>query len=179
MLGYESTMADDSSSQNNSEDKQDITRNLPSLAFESALDEDELLLLHLRQQSHAHTVIACASSAFLINILNELRQIRADLAKTSKQRRAIQLLTADSLPKDPLYVGIIGCGRLGSYVAQSLLSFGDVNSSELFISTRRPDTVGKSDLICLPLSYCAHLMPRHSLNHYGAMSHDKQLCIFV
>lgn len=112
------------------EDKQDITRNLPSLTFESALDDNELLLLHLRQQSHAHTVQVCASSAFLISVLNEVRQIRADLAKTSKQRRAIQLLTADSLPKDPLKVGIIGCGRLGSHIAQSLLSFSDVSPND-------------------------------------------------
>lgn len=125
------------------EDKQDITRNLPSLTFETALDEEELLLLHLRQQSHAHTVQVCASSAFLVSILNETRQIRADLAKTSKQRRAIQLLTADSLPKDPIKVGIIGCGRLGTHIAQSILTFSDISASDLSISTRRPETLGK------------------------------------
>ena len=125
------------------ENKQDITRNLPSLTFESALDEDELNILYLRQQSHAHTTLVAASCAFLAHILNEMRQIRADLAKTSKQRRAIQLLTADTLPKDPLKVGIIGCGRLGTHIANSLLSFGDVNAADLQISTRRPDTLGK------------------------------------
>lgn len=121
----------------------DITRNLPSLTFESGLDEEEMLLLHLRQQSHAHTVITCATSAFVVSILNETRQIRADLSKTSKQRRAIQLLTADTLPKDPLQVGIIGCGRLGTHLAQALLSFGDVSPADLYISTRRPETIGK------------------------------------
>lgn len=120
----------------------DITRNLPSLTFESALDEEELILLHLRQQSHAHTTIVAASCSFLTHVLNDTRQIRADLAKTSKQRRAIQLLTADSLPKDPLKVGIIGCGRLGTHIAESLLSFGGVGVQDLFISTRRPETSG-------------------------------------
>ena len=123
--------------------KQDITRNLPSLTFESALDEEELLLLHLRQQSHAHTVLACATSTFLVHILNEARQIRADLAKTTKQRRAIQLMTADSLPKDPLRIGIIGCGRLGTHIAQTLLTFGEVNVADLIVSTRRVETLGK------------------------------------
>lgn len=137
-------MAEKSHSENTAqEDKQDITRNLPSLTFESALDEDELLLLHLRQQSHAHTVLVCASSAFLISILNETRQIRANLARTSKQRRAIQLLTADTLPKDPIKIGIIGCGRLGTHLAKSLLAFSDISPSELYISTRRPEAVGK------------------------------------
>lgn len=124
------------------EDKQDITRNLPSLTFESALDEDELSMLYLRQQSHAHTTLVAASCSFFAYILNETRQIRADLARTSKQRRAIQLLTADHLPKDPLKVGIIGCGRLGTHLANSLLEFGDVNVTDLLVSTRRPETTG-------------------------------------
>lgn len=121
----------------------DITNNLPSLTFESALDEEEVLLLHLRQQSHAHTVLVSATCSFLVHILNEARQIRADLAKTSKQRRAIQLMTADSLPKDPLKVGIIGCGRLGTHIAQSLLTFGEVHVTDLTISTRRVETLGE------------------------------------
>ena len=125
------------------ENKQDITRNLPSLTFESALEEDELQLLHLRQQSHSHTSVVAASCSFLTYILNETRQIRADLAKTTKQRRAIQLLTADNLPKDPLQVGLIGCGRLGTHIANSLLSFGDVHSADLHISTRRPETLSR------------------------------------
>lgn len=124
------------------ENKQDITRNLPSLTFECALDEEELLLIHLRQQSHAHTTIASATSAFLVHILNETRQIRADLARTTKQRRAIQLLTADSVPKDPLKVGLIGCGRLGSHIVNSLLELNVINPEDLSISTRRPDSLG-------------------------------------
>lgn len=124
--------------------KQDITRNLPSLTFESAVDEEELLLLHLRQQSHAHTVTVSATCTFLVHTLNEARQIRADLAKTTKQRRAIQLMTADSLPKDPLIIGIIGCGRLGTHIAQTLLTFGEVNEADLIVSTRRIETLGKN-----------------------------------
>lgn len=121
---------------------QDITRNLPSLTFESALDEEELQLLYLRKQSHAHTVLVSSTCAFLVHIMNEARQIRADLSKTPKQRRAIQLLTADTLPKDPLKVGLIGCGRLGTHIANSLLSFSSVNGEDMFISTRRPETTG-------------------------------------
>ncbi|XP_067932744.1 NADP-dependent oxidoreductase domain-containing protein 1-like [Watersipora subatra] len=126
---------------NAQENKHDITRNLPSLTFESALDEEEQRILYLRQQSHAHTTLVSASCSFLVSILNEVRQIRADLAKTSQQRRAIQLLTADTLPKNPLKIGLIGCGRLGSHLVHALLSFGEVNPADIQISTRRPETL--------------------------------------
>ena len=43
---------------------------------------------------------------------------------------------------DALRVGIIGCGRLGSHLAQVLLSFGEVKAQNLHISTRRPETLG-------------------------------------
>ena len=130
-------------SEDSQQDNADITRNLPSLTFESALDEDEQSIMHIRQQSHAHTVITCASMSFLGCILNEVRQIRADLAKTPKQRRAIQLLTADTLPRDPLKIGIIGCGRLGMHIAHSLVSFSEVKPDDLLVSTRRPETCGE------------------------------------
>ncbi|KAI8486816.1 oxidoreductase [Branchiostoma belcheri] len=51
----------------------DITNNLPSLQFESALTDQEKPLLVLRARSHALTVCACAQAAYLVAILNEAR----------------------------------------------------------------------------------------------------------
>lgn len=68
------------------------------------------------------------------------RQIQVQLHEPDKQRasRFIQ----ETTPKDPLLVGLIGCGRLGSHLAHCLLSFAEVNPTELKISTRRPETLG-------------------------------------
>ena len=46
--------------------------------------------------------------------------------------------------RDPLKIGLIGCGRLGKQIVSSLLTFSDVRPNELFISTRRPDALGNS-----------------------------------
>lgn len=51
----------------------DITHNLESLQFESALDDAEKQLLVLRKRSHALTVTACAQATFVANILHEAR----------------------------------------------------------------------------------------------------------
>lgn len=53
----------------------DITFNLQSLLFESALTEEEKQLLHLRKRSHALTVCACAQATYFVSILNEARQV--------------------------------------------------------------------------------------------------------
>ncbi|KAH9519655.1 NADP-dependent oxidoreductase domain-containing protein 1 [Bulinus truncatus] len=39
-------------------------------------------------------------------------------------------------------VGIIGCGRLGSHIANSLLTYGQLDPSSLQVSTRRPELLG-------------------------------------
>lgn len=51
----------------------DITNNLETLQFESALTEEEKQLLRLRAISHAQTVSACAQATFLVSILHEAR----------------------------------------------------------------------------------------------------------
>ena len=51
----------------------DITLNLPSLQFESALSENEKELLYLRKQNHALSITGCAQATFLVTILNEAR----------------------------------------------------------------------------------------------------------
>ena len=50
---------------------------------------------------------------------------------------------ADPSLRNPLLIGIIGCGRLGSHLANCLLTFGEVNPEEIKISTRRPETLSK------------------------------------
>ncbi|CAL1537130.1 unnamed protein product [Lymnaea stagnalis] len=44
--------------------------------------------------------------------------------------------------KSTISIGIIGCGRLGNQIAQSLLTYGQIEASHLQISTRRPETLG-------------------------------------
>ena len=51
----------------------DITKNLLTLQFESALTEGEKELQYLRKRAHALTVNSCAQAAFLVSILNEAR----------------------------------------------------------------------------------------------------------
>ncbi|XP_022333504.2 NADP-dependent oxidoreductase domain-containing protein 1-like [Crassostrea virginica] len=116
----------------------DITHNLESLQFESALNEDEKQLLVLRKRSHAMVVTSCTQATFFANLLHEARQIK-------KQMKSPQKMTAkilqDKDARDPLKVGIIGCGRLGSQLAHCLLTYGRVKPKDLRVSTRRPETL--------------------------------------
>ena len=48
----------------------------------------------------------------------------------------------DREPKDPVKIGIMGCGRLGSQLAHCLLSYGSVKPKDIKVSTRRPETLG-------------------------------------
>ena len=56
---------------------------------------------------------------------------------------------ADPSLRNPLLIGIIGCGRLGSHLANCLLTFGEVNPEEMKISTRRPETLSRLAYVCL------------------------------
>ena len=47
--------------------------------------------------------------------------------------------------KEPLLVGIIGAGRLGSQLAKMILEYVKLPAQELNISTRRPETMSKSE----------------------------------
>ena len=51
----------------------DITSNLPTLQFESALTEAEKECLSLRARTHAMVVSACAQATYFVTILNEAR----------------------------------------------------------------------------------------------------------
>ena len=51
----------------------DITENLQTLQFESALTDAEKELQYLRKRAHALTLYSCAHAAFLVSILNEAR----------------------------------------------------------------------------------------------------------
>ncbi|XP_071786195.1 NADP-dependent oxidoreductase domain-containing protein 1-like [Asterias amurensis] len=119
----------------------DITRDLPSLKFENAIAEEESSYLILRARSHAITVSACAQATYFAAILNAARQHILELRspKKSKTSKFLQ----DAPPRDPLLVGIIGCGRMGLHLANALLTYADVQPKELVVSTRRPETLGK------------------------------------
>ena len=68
------------------------------------------------------------------------RQLKSNMH--SPQKRSNRILQDQSL-KDPLKIGILGCGRLGSQLAQCFISYGNVNPKDLKVSTRRPETLGK------------------------------------
>ncbi|KAL8613758.1 hypothetical protein ACOMHN_029615 [Nucella lapillus] len=117
----------------------DITKNLFSLQFESALSEEEKELLHLRARSHAISVYQCAQATYFVEILREIRLLKSQLKNPSLKRTA--RILQDEKSRDVLQVGILGCGRLGSQIAHCLLTYGKLNPSELHISTRRPETL--------------------------------------
>ena len=56
-----------------SEPTNDITRNLPSLQFESALTEEERLFLDLRVRNHAISVTQCALITVMTDIFKKAR----------------------------------------------------------------------------------------------------------
>ncbi|XP_038073515.1 NADP-dependent oxidoreductase domain-containing protein 1-like [Patiria miniata] len=118
----------------------DITRDLPSLKFENAISEEEAQYLVLRTRSHAITVSACAQATYFAAVLNEARQHILELR--SPQQSKTSKFLQDAPPRDPLLVGIIGCGRIGLHLANALLTYADVQPKELFVSTRRPETLG-------------------------------------
>ena len=72
------------------------------------------------------------------------RQICAQLKHPGG--RKVGRLMADASLRNPLLIGIIGCGRLGSHLANCLLTFGEVNPEEIKISTRRPETLSTINL---------------------------------
>ena len=51
----------------------DITSNLPSLQFESALSLEEKKLLILRKRAHAQNASGCAQATYFVSVLNEAR----------------------------------------------------------------------------------------------------------
>ncbi|KAL3874044.1 hypothetical protein ACJMK2_037108 [Sinanodonta woodiana] len=114
----------------------DITINLQTLQFQSALTEEEKELQFLRARSHALTVFACAQATYLVSILNEARQTRTRIKMQNKPSTRI-LSDRDSL--DSVKVGILGCGRLGSQLANCFMTFGNINPKDIIISTRRPE----------------------------------------
>ncbi|KAK3094039.1 hypothetical protein FSP39_023312 [Pinctada imbricata] len=116
----------------------DITQNLKTLQFESALSDDEKQLLHLRERSHALTVAGCVHATFMARLLQEARQIRTQMK--NPQKKAAKILS-DNESRDPLKIGLLGCGRLGSQLAHCLLTYGGIHPKHLKISTRRPETL--------------------------------------
>ena len=62
-----------SSSASSNEASTDITGNLISLKFESALTDEEKTHLNLRKRMHALTVSACAQAVYFTLVTNQIR----------------------------------------------------------------------------------------------------------
>ena len=69
------------------------------------------------------------------------RQIHGQL-KNPENRRASRLIS-EGVSRNAIRIGIIGGGRLGSHLANTLISFSDAEPSNIKISTRRPETLSK------------------------------------
>ncbi|GFR96932.1 NADP-dependent oxidoreductase domain-containing protein 1-like [Elysia marginata] len=124
---------------NKQETANDITRNLSSLQFESALTDEEKCLIDMRTRNHAISVTQCALITSAIDIFSRARDAKLRQMNPGKQRSTNIL--QDESERDTLIVGIIGCGRLGSQIAHCLLTYGQLHPSKLHISTRRPETL--------------------------------------
>lgn len=48
-----------------------------------------------------------------------------------------------SVPRNPIKIGVIGCGRLGKQIITSLISYCDLKNDEILVSTRRPNLLSK------------------------------------
>ncbi|XP_002119423.5 NADP-dependent oxidoreductase domain-containing protein 1-like [Ciona intestinalis] len=119
---------------------QDITVSLNSLSFNHSLSNEEKKYLCLRVRHHAFAVTTCAHAVYIVSTLNEMRQILSEIRHPINQK-TIQFLH-QSPPRHALKIGLIGCGRLGKQVVMSMLKFTDVKPNELYISTRRPESIG-------------------------------------
>lgn len=70
------------------------------------------------------------------------RELKSQL-KNPSVKRTTRILQNDRSNKDPLLVGILGCGRLGSQIVQCLLTYGKISPANIQISTRRPEILGE------------------------------------
>lgn len=120
--------------------KNDVTDDLKSLSFEHSLAPDEHQYLILRTRYHAFTLTSCAHAAYIVGMLNQLRKVLAEL-QNPVNKNTVKFFGRQPI-RNPLKIGLIGCGRLGKQIISSLLTFSDVRPNELFISTRRPDALG-------------------------------------
>ena len=50
-----------------------------------------------------------------------------------------------AIPRNPIKIGIIGCGRLGKQILSCLVSFCDLKNDEIIVSTRRPELLSMSE----------------------------------
>lgn len=121
----------------------DITTNLPSLQFSTSLWAAEAQLCLLRSRSHALTVAACANVSFFVGAVNEARTILAEINQPHSGNASGLLSGNSTAPRDPISVGLIGCGRLGTQLIRSLLHYSGLVPGDISISTRRPETLGE------------------------------------
>eukprot|EP00794_Sanderia_malayensis_P016803 gene16803-18499_t len=122
------------------DDSGDITANLKSLAFETGLSEDESELLFIRKRSHALRTSVIAQASYLIAIINEGKNLIYEEG-SSKNKKATSRVWKEIPKRRPLKVGLIGCGGLGKALVSNLLRYSDLKEEEIFISSRRPETL--------------------------------------
>ncbi|XP_059160192.1 NADP-dependent oxidoreductase domain-containing protein 1-like isoform X2 [Physella acuta] len=127
----------------------DITCNLPSLRFESAVDEKGSDFLPLRKKSHAIVVTQCAAVSVMIDILRKAKSLIQDFPKPERKTPTIETQPERKTPtietqetRKKLIVGLIGCGRLGFQLTTTLLTNGRLDTDCVQISTRRPELLG-------------------------------------
>lgn len=137
MSGLESRVA----AQNlaNCSNTNDVTNDLKTLNFENGLNEYEERYKILRARHHCMTVISVAHATFLVSLVNKVRQIIAE-KKYHVNEKTMEFYNKTK-SRDPIKVGLIGCGRLGKQIVSSLLYFADVRTDEIIVSTRQPESL--------------------------------------
>ena len=119
----------------------DISNGLNNLQFEFGLIENQTDYEFLRFRSHLIYTTACTHATFFVGIANRIRRDLDDLKKGVDTVQKKSLLLNDMKKEPGLKIGIIGGGKLGRQLAESLLEFSKVFPNELQISTRQPDTL--------------------------------------
>ncbi|MGH0171078.1 UNVERIFIED_CONTAM: hypothetical protein FKN15_060321 [Acipenser sinensis] len=119
----------------------DITVGLDSLSLESGLSECEKPFLFLKARYTGLVLCACAHAAFFVKLTHavRLRVLKGHGSLRSKVS-CLHLSADDGILK----VGVLGGGHIGKQLTMVLLQFTNLRPGNLKVSSRRPETLGKS-----------------------------------
>ncbi|XP_055449098.1 NADP-dependent oxidoreductase domain-containing protein 1 [Psammomys obesus] len=118
-----------------------ILDDLESLKFEYGIPEEERYWLYLKGRYRGLMTKGCAHAAFFCKLLCTLRELLHGSSGTVDSRSAT--FNAASAEDEKIKVGIIGGGHLGKQLAYVLLRRVPIPAENLWISTRRPESLAE------------------------------------
>lgn len=122
----------------------DITHGLPSLQFQSNLNESELSLLPLRKRSFELLLHAAAQTTYLVGMLNSITHFVS----------TAEVLRPGTTSKHRVSVGFIGGGRLARHIISTLLHHVTCLPQDVTVSTFQPDKL--DDLVKVGVTVCSN-----------------------